>query len=94
MNYVRQIHLDGNGITNEHISKIRVSSTPNGVLNEESRETAVHNIDAYGMSYRSHNDRTGSEASVDTRTSVRGTKYIATVADKTETNNLLQLTRY
>ena len=94
MNYIRQVHVDAPGTSNEHISLLRSSATASGVLTTETREQVVWNIDRGGQAYRSHDDATGSEAAVVTRTSSRGTRYVATVADGRETNNLLSLPRF
>lgn len=94
MHYIRQVRVDYPGTANEHISQLRSSSHPSGSLVSESREQVVRNIDSGRESYRSHNDATGDEARVETRTSSRGTRYVATVADGRETNNLLSLPRF
>jgi hypothetical protein len=92
--YIRQVHVDYPGTSNEHISQVKSSNTATGALLAETREQVVRAIDDGRESYRSHEDRTGDEARVDTRTSSRGTRYIATVADGRETNNLLSLPRF
>lgn len=94
MKYIRQVHVDHPGTFNEHISQLRSSGTSSGALTTETREQVVWNIDQGAQSYRSHNDRDGSEARVETRTSSRGTRYVATIADGSETNNLLSLPRF
>jgi len=94
MRYIRQVHVEHPGTSNEHISHIHYSVTVDDTLYLQSREEAVRSIDSGGESYRSHNDRTGDEATVDTRSGSRGNRYIATVSDGRESNNLLSLPRF
>lgn len=70
------------------------STTPYGVLVRETREVVAQQIDSGHAVYRSHNDLTVDEAPVETRRTVFGTRYIATVADGRKTNNLLDLPRF
>lgn len=44
--------------------------------------------------YRSRNDLTARQATVDVRSTVLGLRYITTIADGRETNNLLRLPRF
>lgn len=94
MGYIRQVRVASPGTSNEHITHVRRSWTASGTLETETREAVVRKIDNGSESYRSHNDSNGSEAKVETRTSTRGLRYIATVADGRETNNLLSLPRF
>lgn len=94
MRYIRQVHVDSPGTSNERISQLRSSPTTSGALATETRSQVVQNIDYGRESYRSHNDRTGTEAAVVSRTSARGLRYVTTVADGRETNNLLELPRF
>ncbi len=94
MRYIRQVHMDDQGESNEHISQVKSSSSTTGALTTDSREQVASNIDNGRESYRSHNDRTGDEARVEINTSGRGTRYIRTVGDGRETNNLLSLPRF
>lgn len=93
MRYIRKVQVEAPGTRNEHITHIQYSETTYGVLSTVTRETAVAAIET-GWNYRTHNDATGAEAPVIVRTSQYGRKYIATVADGTETNNLLGLPRF
>lgn len=86
--------MDSPGTSNEHISQLRSSATTSGSLTTETRARAVQNIDYGRETYRSHNDATRAQAAVITRTSARGTRYVTTVADGVETNNLLDLPRF
>jgi len=94
MRYIRQVHVDSPGTSNEHISQLRSSTSTYGPLITETRAHVVQNIDGERESYRSRNDQTGAQAAVVTRTSSRGTRYVTTVADGRETNNLLGLPRF
>lgn len=94
MRYIRRVRLDDPGTKSEHISAVQSSTTTSGYLTTETRTQVVQNIDSGYESYRSHNDRTGDEAPVVTRTSASGTRYITTVADGGESNNLLKLPRF
>lgn len=94
MRYIRQVRVESPGTSNEHITQVRSSVTTYGTLETETRDAVVRKIDNGSESYRSHNDGNGAEAQVETRTSSRGLRYIATVADGRETNNLLSLPRF
>jgi hypothetical protein len=94
MRYIREVHLEYPATSNQHIAEVRYSTSPTGPLSPRSREEVAQDIDAGTSAYRSHNDRNADEAAVVTRVSARGTKYIATVADGRETNNLLDLPHY
>ncbi|WP_162148007.1 DUF3892 domain-containing protein [Arthrobacter sp. CAL618] len=93
MKYIRQIHLDSPGTRSEHISRVNHSDTPTGPLSESSRTKIVQQITAGTETYQSRNSN-GAQAPVVVRTSGLGTKYIATVSDGRETNNLLSLPKY
>jgi len=94
MTYIRQVHVEHPGTSNAHITQVRTSLTTHGPVTTETREQIVQKIDNRRDAYRSHNDRTGDEARVETRLSASGGRYIATVADGRETNNLLNLPRF
>lgn len=94
MKYIRQVHLESPGTRSEHISRVNHSDTTGGNLSESSRSRVVQQIDAGTESFRSLNDRTGSQADVVVRTSSLGIKYITTVSDGRENNNLLSLPTY
>ena len=91
---IRQVHVEHPGTSNAHITQVRTSTNTYGSLTIESRDQIVRKIDGRLDAYRSDNDRTGDEARVETRPSGFGTRYIATVADGRETNNLLNLPRF
>ena len=93
MPYIRKVHVQAPGTRNEHILEVKFSSGTTGALESASRAAVAGAIDR-GVTYRTHNDRTGSEAPVKTRVNSAGTKYITTEADGVETNNLLALDRY
>jgi len=94
MRYIRQVHVDQPGTSNEHISQLRSSTTPTGTLAAETRAEVAGKIERGVDSYRSHSDATGAEAPVVAKISSRGTHYVATIADGRETNNLLNLPRF
>ncbi len=94
MRYIRQVHVDHPGTSNQHISAIRYSLTITGITVRQTREQAVADIDRRVDLYRSHNDATWAEAPVVTATSGAGTRYLRTVQNGTETDNLLQLPRF
>ncbi len=93
MPYIRKVRVQSPGTRNEHITDVQYSQTVSEGLQIATRATVVRDIDA-GASYRTHNDSTGSEAVVYTRTGSSGVKYITTLADGVETNNLLGLPRF
>lgn len=93
MRYIRRVRVESPGTRNEHITHVQYSETTSGTLNTATRESVVAAIER-GTSHRSHNDSTGGEAPVVVRVSAARRKYIATVADGTETNNLLALPRF
>lgn len=94
MRYIRQIRVAYPGQANHHITHVRYAETPFGPLREASRDRVAHDIENSGIRYRSRNDLTGREAIVDVRSTVLGQRYITTVADGRETNNLLSLPRF
>lgn len=94
MRYIRRVQVQSPGTRSEHIVAVQVSLTTSGGLTTESRTDVARNIDSGAESYRSHDDSSGDEARVETRTSSSRTRYITTVADGRETNNLLDLPRF
>ena len=93
MQYIRQVRVQSPGTTNEHITDVKYSTTITGPLATASRDLVVAIIDG-GSEFRTHHDRTGAEAAVVTRSGAGGHRYITTVADNRETNNLLELPRF
>ncbi|CAN5327089.1 hypothetical protein BH11ACT5_BH11ACT5_11800 [soil metagenome] len=85
--------MDSPGTRNEHITHVQYSESVYGTFTTAAKETVVGSIES-GQTYRSHNDATLAEATVVTRIGPALRKYIATVADGTETNNLLALPRF
>lgn len=94
MRYIRSIRVTDPGTHNEHIAYVRYSTGISGELRTQSRADAARDIESLVASYRSHNDRTGTGAEVQARTSSRGVRYIATVANGRENDNLLSLPRF
>lgn len=93
MPYIRRISVTAPGTRNEHIVSVQHSVQPSGPLHSEPVASIIGRIDN-GSDYRSHDDRTGAEAPVVVRQSTTGRRYIATLANGTETDNLLSLPRY
>jgi len=93
MHYIRRVHVEHPGTSNEHISQVQYSSTTSGLLRRATREQ-VHTWITAGYPFRSHHDGTRAQADVLARESSRGTRYIATEANGRETDNLLRLPRY
>jgi len=93
MLYIRKVRVVSPGTSNQHITAVGYSGAVSGPLIEITRDIAVRLIEG-GTSFRSHNDNTRSEAAVTVAVSSARTKYIRTVADGRESNNLLELPRF
>lgn len=93
MRYIRRVEVASPGTHNEHIIAVAYSYATTGTLIARSRTDVVGDIDVHIESYRTHDDRTGDEATVTTVPSARGIRYLTTLADGRETNNLLSLPR-
>jgi hypothetical protein len=93
MLYIRQVRVQAPGTTNQHIIDVKYSGTKTGPLTTVSRGAIVSVVDGGGDVYTYNNDN-GTHAPVETRPGSAGGKYITTVADGHETNNLLELPRF
>ncbi|MFU8947909.1 DUF3892 domain-containing protein [Mycetocola zhadangensis] len=93
MLYIRRVRVAKPGTHNHHITAVQYSTTPHGTMTDETTETMVRLVDTVTQ-VCSHNDQTGAEAAVKTRIGPSGRKYITTVADGRESNNLLELPRF
>lgn len=93
MKYIRQIHLENPATSSEHISRVNHSDTPTGPLSESSRTRIVQQIAAGTETFQSRSPN-GTQAPVVVKTSEVGIKYITTVSDGRENNNLLSLPQY
>ncbi|MGC0142112.1 DUF3892 domain-containing protein [Pseudactinotalea sp. Z1732] len=93
MMYIRKVRLEDPGTLNRHITAVQFSFATTGTLRTATLAETVAGILA-GQQYRSHNDATGAQAPVVVATSVNGLRYITTVADGRESNNLLELPRF
>lgn len=93
MLYIRQVRVQAPGTMNQHITDVRYSAMTSGPFTIMSRDAMVGIIDDGGQVY-THNDATAAEARVVTRVGANGRKYITTIADGRETNNLLDLPRF
>jgi hypothetical protein len=94
MRYIRKVAVTSPGTRNEHIIAVAYSVPANGQLFYASRQDVAAEIYERRESYRTHNDHTKAEADVITKLSRTGDRYITTVADGRETNNLLELPRF
>jgi hypothetical protein len=93
MHYISEVRVTAPGTHNQHVTAVRYSGTPGGPLSAATRED-VHTWITQGHPFRTYNTRNGAQAVVAARTTSGGTRYIATVADSRETNNLLALPRF
>lgn len=93
MPFIHAVRLAEPGTRNEHVEVVTVSQLTTGPLHVASRE-AVHADIRRGTRYRTFHPTTHEQTEVVARTSPRGTRYIATVANGTETDNLLRLPRF
>lgn len=93
MLYIRQVRVQSPGTMSQHITEVRYAESTIGPVKAATRDAVVRAIEL-GSPFRTHNERTRAEAPVTIRTSAAGTKYITTIADGRETNNLLELPRY
>lgn len=93
MPFIRAIRLAHPGTSNEHIEAVQISQLTTGTLSTATREE-VHRAIKRGVRYRTFDERTHQQADVAARVSSRGTRYIATVANDVETDNLLRLRQF
>ncbi|EPR75866.1 hypothetical protein ADILRU_1826 [Leifsonia rubra CMS 76R] len=93
MLYIRQVRVQAPGTTNQHIIDVKYSGTKTGPLTTVSRGAIVSVVDGGGNVHTYNND-IGTHARVETRPGSTGGKYLTTVADGHETNNLLELPRF
>jgi hypothetical protein len=93
MPFIRAVRVADPGTRNEHVVEVRYSTITTGALRAATRE-AVHEAVRGGTSFRTFDELTHNQAEVIARVSPAGTRYIATVANGRETDNLLSLPRY
>ncbi|MEU2199535.1 DUF3892 domain-containing protein [Isoptericola sp. NPDC019482] len=93
MPFIHSVRVADPGTHNEHIEAVAVSQLTTGPLRVASRD-AVHTDIVRGTRYRTLHPVTHEQTDVVARISPRGTRYIATVANGTETDNLLRLPRF
>ena len=93
MPFIRQVHLEEPSTGSEHITHVRHSATRAGRLEQSTRESIIAAIER-GATFYSHHERTHHEALVVVRTNAQQLRYLTTVADRRETNNLLALARF
>ncbi|WP_435735290.1 DUF3892 domain-containing protein [Cellulosimicrobium sp. PMB13] len=93
MPFIRAVRVAEPGTSNEHVVEVRFSTTTTGPLRAATRER-VHAEVRVGTRFRTFDETTHNQADVVARVSPRGTRYIATVANGRESDNLLRLPRY
>ncbi|RLP77860.1 DUF3892 domain-containing protein [Mycetocola tolaasinivorans] len=91
MIYIRRVRVAYPGTRNEHITDVQYSDGTGGILKAVTRASMVEYIDN-GNSVRTHNDHTGAQAEVITRSN--GVRYLTTIANERESDNLLALPRF
>lgn len=94
MRYIRRIRLEGAATDNEHIVRVRWSEAPTDPLTDDTRGQTAWDIDYVGQEYVAYNDSSGDSATVVTRTSRAGVRYLATMHDGRETADLLSLPQF
>lgn len=92
MLYIRQVRVASPGTTNQHITHVKYSGTKTGPLTTVSRDAVLGAVD-HGEVY-TYNNVNGTQARVTSREGDSGRRYITTIADRRETNNLLELPRF
>ena len=93
MPYIRRVRVQSPGTHASHITAVQYSPTTNGLLTVATPDAMARAIDA-GTTVYSSNDLTGDRALVLARTSPNGRRYVTTVANGRETDNLLRLPRF
>lgn len=93
MPFIRRVHLTAPFTGSEHITHVQHSATRGGPLELATRAAVVADIER-GTVFYSHDEFDRDEALVIVRTSAEQRKYLSTVADRRETNNLLSLERF
>lgn len=90
---IREVRLLAPGTACEHVLAVRYAVAHLTEVHTATREQ-VHAWIQDGNTFVTHNARTGASAPVAARTSNRGARYIATVANGRESDNLLHLPRF
>ena len=93
MPFIRSVRVAEPGTSSEHVVEVRYSTLTTGPLRAATREH-VHAALRRGARFRTFDDVTHNQADVVARVGRRGTRYITTVANGRETDNLLRLPRY
>ncbi|MBD8078174.1 DUF3892 domain-containing protein [Cellulosimicrobium arenosum] len=93
MPFIRQVRVAEPGTHAEHVVEVRYSTLTTGRLRSASREQVYDAVRA-GTRFRTVDEVTHNQADVVARVSTRGTRYVATVANGRETDNILHLPRY
>lgn len=90
---IREVHVAEPGTASEHVMAVRYTDAQATSFQPATREQ-VHGWIIAGNTFSTYNAGTGASAPVIACTNHRGTRYIATVANGRESDNLLSLPRF
>lgn len=90
MFYIRRVRVESPGTHCQHITQIWYSALTSEMLTPLTKDAAVRAIEA-GTTFRTHHDTSRDQAVVVIRQTASGRKYLSTIADGRESNNLLEL---
>ncbi|WP_022889499.1 DUF3892 domain-containing protein [Agromyces italicus] len=93
MPYIRRVRVQSPGTHASHITAVQYSTTTNGSLTVATPAAIARSIEA-GTPFWSHNDVTSTRTLVIGRTGGNGDRYITTVANGRESDNLLRLPQF
>ncbi|GAA1768755.1 DUF3892 domain-containing protein [Agromyces humatus] len=93
MPYIRRVRVQNPGTHSSHITAVQYSQTTSSPLTNATPEAIARAIDAGTSMYTSH-DVTGARALVVPKTGNLGRRYLTTVANGRESDNLLHLPRF
>ncbi|ACQ82158.1 hypothetical protein Bcav_3917 [Beutenbergia cavernae DSM 12333] len=93
MFYIREVRVDQPGTHNQHVAAVRYSGSPTAPALHSATREQVHAWVTGGERFRTYAPN-GASADVVARRTDSGTRYITTVANGWETDNLLRLPRY
>ena len=92
-NIIREVQVTPPGTSCEHVHSVRFKAGDDAQLRGATREE-VHRWINEGYAFATFNPATGASAPVAARTSPRGVRYIATIGNGRESDNLLHLPRF
>lgn len=93
MPFIRRVQVQSPGTHASHITAVQYSATSSGALTVATPAAIARSIDM-GTMFKTHNNLTNAQAVVIGRTSVTGNRYLTTVANGRETDNLLHLPKF